>query len=204
MVPKNLLIAFKVFFALLGLGAVLQEIIVLISRGTFNFFNFYSYFTNQSNTYAAILLLISAYVLWKGIKSPNLALFRGAASLYMIITGVVFMVLLSDQDPSKLTAVPIDNLILHYIMPVVLLLDWLLDPPKKRIAFKKALLWLVYPIIYVICSLIRGENNGFYPYPFLNPDNGGYGTVFLYIFAITGFVAVMAWLMTRLPLKTRK
>lgn len=196
---KKLLIAPKVFFGLLGLGAVTQEIVTLIDRGTFNFINFYSYFTNQSNTYAGIMLLISAFFIWKGIKSPNLALFRGAASLYMIITGVVFAVLLSGEDPSKLTAVPIDNTILHYIMPVVLLLDWILDPPAKRLAFGRALVWLAYPITYVICALIRGANSGFYPYGFLNPANGGYGTVLLYVIGITGFVVIMTWFMTRLP-----
>lgn len=204
MLSKDFFVTYKVFFALLALGAILQEILVLIDRGTFNFLNFYSYFTNQSNTFAAIMLLVSAYALVKGSKWANLALLRGAASLYMVITGVVFMVLLADQDPSKLTAVPIDNLILHYIMPFVLLFDWILDPPRQRIAFKRALLWLIYPIVYVVCALIRGNNNGFYPYPFLNPENGGYGTVFLYVIAITIFVVIMARLMTLLPSKKNK
>lgn len=201
---KDVLITYKVFFACLGLGAVLQEMLVLIDRGTFNFINFFSYFTNQSNLFAGIMLLVGAYALWKGSKSATIGLFRGAATLYMIITGVVFAVLLSDGDPNELTAVPIDNLILHYIMPVVLLLDWIIDQPKRKIAYRLALLWLAYPITYAVCSLIRGSNSGFYPYPFLNPDNSGYGTVFLYILGIAAFVAFAARLLTLLPLNKRK
>jgi hypothetical protein len=203
MFNKKFLITYKIFFALLGLAAVAQETIVLIDRGTYNFINFWSYFTNQSNLLAAITLLTTAYMLAKGIKSKNWVLFRGAASLYMVITGVVFAVLLSGGDPNTLTAVPIDNTILHEIIPIALLLDWLIDPPLKRIGFKRGLVWLVYPLVYAALALIRGENNGFYPYPFLNPANGGYGSVFVTVIGITLFVVAMAWLMTRLPLKKK-
>jgi hypothetical protein len=201
MFNKKFLITYKVFFALLGLSAIAREIIVLVDRGTYNFINFWSYFTNQSNLFTAITLLVTAYMLLKGIRSKNWILFRGAVSLYMIITGVVFAVLLSGGDPNTLTAVPIDNTILHEIIPIALLLDWLLDPPTKRIGFKRALVWLAYPLTYVVLALIRGANGGFYPYPFLNPAEGGYGSVFVTVIGITLFVIVLTWIMTRLPLK---
>jgi hypothetical protein len=203
MFNKKFLITYKVFFALLGLAAITQEIIVLVDRGTYNFINFWSYFTNQSNLFTAITLLVTAYMLAKGIKSKNWILFRGAASLYMVITGVVFAVLLSGGDPNTLTAVPIDNTILHQIIPIALLLDWLLDPPQKRIGFKRGLVWIAYPLIYAALALIRGANSGFYPYPFLNPANGGYGSVLVTAIGITLFVAAATWLMTRLPLKAQ-
>jgi len=88
---------------------------------------------------------------------------RGAASLYMAITGIVFSVLLAGLDV-ELTAVPWDNTVLHYIMPVVVVADWVIDLPGTRIAFKSALVWLAFPLTYVAYSLIRGHLTGWYPY----------------------------------------
>lgn len=202
MINKKFLIAYKVFFAGLGLFAILQEIVTLIGRGTYNFVNFWSYFTNQSNLLAEIMLLVGAYALWRGIKSDKIELLRGASSLYMVITGVVFAVLLSGGDPSKLTAVPIDNTILHQIMPIVMVLDWIINPPAKRLKFVKSLLWLAYPIFYAVCALIRGALTDWYPYDFFDPNvSNGYLNVFITILGIAGFVIAMAWVMTRLPFK---
>lgn len=200
------MISYKIFFALLGIYALAQENIVIINRGTYNFVNFWSYFTNQSNLFAQIMLLVGAYALWRGVASQKITLLRGASSLYMIITGVVFALLLSGGDPSKLTAVPIDNMIMHQIMPVALLVDWLLNPPVKRLGFVKGLLWVIYPLLYVACALIRGALTGWYPYPFLDPaQSGGYGAVAITVIGITIFVVIIVWLLTRLPVgKTNK
>ena len=76
-------------------------------------------------------------------------------------------------------------------MPVVVLADWLIDPPRKPIAFRPALIWLAYPLTWTAFSLIRGPLDGWYPYPFLDPANGGYGVVGLYAVAILlGFLGV--------------
>ena len=201
---KNFRIFYKVLFASLGLYAIAQETIVIIGRGTYNFVNFWSYFTNQSNLFTAIVLLVSAYALWRGYKWKHLDLFRGAATIYMIITGVVFAVLLSGGDTKDLTAVPIDNTILHELIPIALVVDWLINPPVKRIPFVRALLWLVYPIVYAACALIRGALTGWYPYPFFNPEPNGYGPVAVTIAAISLFVIALAWLLTRIPFTRKK
>ncbi len=204
MLNKNFLILYKVIFATLCLYAVAQENITLILRGTYDFVNYWSYFTNLSNLFAGVMLLVSAYVLWRRVKSKNLDLFRGASTLYMVITGVVFAVLLSGADPSELTAVPIDNTIMHQIIPVAMLVDWIINPPKKRISFVRSLWWLAFPLGYVFISLIRGALTDWYPYDFLDPAVGGYQAVFITVGGIVVFVLIMAWLMTRLPLKPKK
>ncbi len=204
MLSKNFRILYKVLFASLGLYAIAQETIVIIGRGTYDFVNFWSYFTNQSNLFTAIVLLVSAYALWRGYKWKHLDLFRGASTIYMIITGVVFALLLSGGDIKTLTAVPIDNTILHEIIPIALVIDWLIHPPAKRIPFVRSLLWLVYPIFYAACALVRGALTGWYPYPFFNPEPNGYGPVVVTIIGISAFVIAMAWLLTRLPLKRKK
>ena len=44
--------------------------------------------------------------------------------------------------------------------------------------------WLAYPLAWVSYTMIRGALTDRYPYPFLDPANGGYGTVAVYCVAI--------------------
>ena len=191
---KNFLVGFKAFFGLLGLGAVVTEMVITIGRGTFRPENFFSYFTIESNIIAGVIFLISAWALFNGRKSGVLDFSRGAATLFMTITGIVFATLLSKLDV-QLTAVPWDNTVLHYVIPMAILVDWVLDPPAKAIRFSRAAWWLVYPLIYLAYSLIRGAAVGWYPYPFLNPAIKGYGNVAWVAFVILVFTLVISWLL---------
>ncbi len=195
MQSKKWLVYYKTFFGLLGLSAVMTEIIVISARGNFNPANFFSYFTIESNIIAAFSLLIGAWMVSRRKSGTGLALLRGAATLYMVMTGVVFAILLSGYE--SLTALPWDNIVLHYIMPVALLVDWLIDPPKVTLTWRRALIWLAYPLTYLAYSLIRGSIVGWYPYPFLNPDKNGYVGVVLISLAITVVALGVVWLLLR-------
>lgn len=188
---KYLGAGYKLVFGLLGLSAVVTEIIILVGRGRFVPENFFSYFTIESNIFAAIILLVGAgFLLSKKLTPGWFEFLRGAAALYMITTGAVFSVLLANLDPSALTALPWDNTVLHYIIPIAMALDWFFDPPRKRIAFKRAMIWFVYPLAYVAYTMIRGALTGWYPYPFLDPTIDGYGKVAIIAIGITITVVV--------------
>lgn len=194
---NNILATYKVVFGLLALSSIALEIIVLNDRGVFNPANFFSFFTILSNLLAAGVLLVGAWLARSGKRSDRFDDLRGAATLYMALTGVVFAVLLSGLDPRLLTAVPWDNTVLHYIMPIVMVLDWLLDPPVRRLNLKQALPWLLFPVAYVAYSLVRGPIVGWYPYPFLNPSTGGYFAIVVTCACIVVFALIAAWLLLR-------
>jgi len=97
-----------------------------------------------------------------------------------------------------LTAVPWDNTVLHYIIPIAVLVDFLIDRPKRKIAYKSGLLWISYPILYVAYSLIRGSIVGWYPYPFLNPTINGYDGVLVPVLGLVVLGVVLIWIVTRL------
>ena len=67
--------------------------------------------------------------------------------------------------------------VLHYVIPVAVLADWLVAPPPRAVRAREALVWVLFPALYVPYSLIRGAVVGWYPYPFLNADVQGYGNV---------------------------
>jgi len=189
---KNYLTGYKLFFGLLGLSAVITEISVIAERGVFNAANFFSFFTIESNLFAAIVLVAGAFAVYAGKKSRWLDYFRGAATFFMVVTGVVFAILLSGLEGVALTAVPWDNTVLHYIMPIAMVIDWIMDPPARRFRYRQVLAWLIFPVIYLGYSLVRGPIVNWYPYPFLNPANGGYGQILVtsLIILVGGFVMV--------------
>lgn len=191
----------RFFFGLLGLSAVVTEIAVLVNQGVFNPFNFFSFFTIQSNIAAAILLL---YLALANNMSQRVQVVRGAVVLYMLMTGVIFALLLSGLADVRLTAVPWDNTVLHYIMPIVVVLDWILYPPKKKLPIQAVWAWVVFPLVYVVYTLLRGSMVSWYPYPFLNPQTSSYIDVGIVSMVMALFVVTAAFILRSLQPKTKK
>jgi len=201
---KNYLVGYKLFFALLGFSAVVTEIATLVAAGIFNPANFFSFFTIQANIIAFVIFLASAFATFAGKKSAKLDFLRGASTFFMVVTGIVFAVLLAGIENATLTAVPWDNTVLHYLVPIAVVIDWLMDPPKTRIQFRRALAWLIFPIAYLGYSLLRGPIVDWYPYPFLNPDNGGYGTIAITSLSIMAGGLLLVYIVTRFGRAAKK
>lgn len=199
---KSLLIGYKLFFGLLGFSAIITEIATIIERGHFNPVNFFSYFTIETNVLVVITLLLSAIAVAMG-KNGKLDVLRSATTVYILIVGIGFSVLLAGIDGITLTAVPWDNVVLHYIMPVVMVIDFLVDRPKSKILFRKSLVWLMFPIIYVAYSLLRGVLVGWYPYPFLNPEPNGYGAVAVTVVGLLILSLSLIWIVAKLSIKRK-
>lgn len=170
---KLVLTGYRLAFALLVLVAVATQLVYGIRHTDgFSTVNFFSFFTIESNLIGAITFVVGALWLLLGWTRRRLDYLRGAATLYMVVTGIVYAVLLSNADVQ--TAIPWVNAVLHYLFPAGMLLDWLLDCPKQ-LSFKRALLWLIYPLAYLAYTLIRGPfAHHWYPYPFLNVSGHGY------------------------------
>jgi len=188
-----LLVAYRVGFATLTLVAILAQAADLAGRGVLDPVSFLSYFTIQSNLIAVAVFLIGA-ARWRSPSSPTWDLVRGQSVLVMTVTLIVFALLLSGTDVD--TALQWVDLVVHRIMPIAVMIDWVIDPPAP-ISFRRSLRWLVYPLVWVGYALVRGALTGRYPYPFLDPANGGYGTVAVYVVAIlilgTVLCGAIAW-----------
>ena len=190
---SKLLISYKLLFALLGFAAVVTEVAVIMERGSFNAVNFFSYFTIQNNLIAVVALILSALMLASGKRSRGIELFRGFATVFMVVVGIGFAILLAGLEGITLTAVPWDNTVLHYIMPVVIALDFLIDRPRTKFSFKKNLAWLIYPAAYFTYTMIRGAQTGWYPYPFLNPANNSVSSLIVTIAALFILGIALIW-----------
>lgn len=153
--------------------------------------DFWFYFTNLSNLFGAALFLLGGRALLRGRAGlPDLV--RGAAVLYLVITGLVYWTLLAgDATAATITW---QNDIVHAVMPCAFVLDWLLLPPTSRLSYAKASRWLVFPVLYLAVSLIRGPLVHWWPYGFLDPRKpGGYLHVTTWSLIVTAvFVLFMA------------
>ena len=193
---NKLLAYIKIGFGLLAISAIVNEITVLVSRGQFDLANFFSFFTIESNLFAAIILLYSGnYVLTKRAPSSRLNWLRGASTLYMAITGIIFSLLLAGLENVQLTAVPWDNTVLHYIMPIAVIGLWFIDPPKQTFSYVKSLIWILFPLSYGVYTWIRGAITGWYPYPFMNPEISGIGGLVVVSIGIAIGSALLGWIL---------
>ena len=130
--------------------------------------NMLGYFTILTNTFAAVVLIIVSLLpnsrIGKIFARPKVF---GCVVTSMLWVGIGFHVLLSDYwSPDGMEAVT--NYLNHYIVPSALLIIWLVFPPKTQIPKWTPLLWEVYPVIYGIYIILRGELIGNYPYPFFD------------------------------------
>jgi len=186
----------RIFFGAFVFIAIGVQFIDSVAKGS-NIANFFSFFTIQSNILAASILLITGFgTLVRKKETPGFAFVRGAATLYMIMTGIIFALLLSGLTHALQTTIPWVNMILHYLMPIVMIADWLRYPPATRIRFEKALWWFTYPLLYLIYSLVRGNWVHWYPYPFINPAMNGWPKVLLTCAIIAAGIVVIIKLMT--------
>ncbi len=129
---------------------------------------YFSYFTIISNILVAIVVTPAAFApnsfLARLVLRPA---FAGAVALYIIITGLIFNLLLRNLE--VLTGFEeVCNLCLHYVMPVLYPIFWLLFVSKGQLRWTHVLWWLIWPLAYAAISLIRGPMIGWWPYPFID------------------------------------
>lgn len=173
--------------AVVALAAMGQQLLIHIAA-SYDVLNFFSYFTNLSNLFAALVLLLSVF----SGKGSSLDIVRYVSTVNMAVVGIVFAVLLRNVDLGAL--LPWVNFVLHYVMPFAIVLLWFIAPPTTKLTSKHLLLALVFPVIYLAYVIFRGASVGWYPYPFLNPVNvGGYGMVAAYSLGITATFIVVSW-----------
>ncbi|MFD6395751.1 Pr6Pr family membrane protein [Nocardia sp. NPDC060249] len=187
--------AYRLGFGVLGVVVLLWIPVRNIDSATFSLTNYLSYFTIESNILGAFVLLIGGLVAPQG---RGWQLFRGAVTLYMLITMVVYAVLLSRIDV-MLNDKWINDL-MHRYLPLILVLDWMFVAMAQRLRPSPALIgqWLAFPLVYGVYSLIRGAIVDWYPYPFINPTDQGYLSMAIGLVVLTLVFAVLAVAMASL------
>ncbi|MFC7484973.1 Pr6Pr family membrane protein [Luedemannella flava] len=123
---------------------------------------------------------------------------RGAVTLWILVTGLVSHFVnnhgespipgLLDGDPASLVARR-SVFLLHYVLPVMVFVDWVAFGPRRVSPWRDLPLWLIFPLFYVVTSIARANllpaAPDRYPYAFLNPTAHGYGWVAWWLVKLT-------------------
>jgi len=117
---------------------------------------------------------------------------RGATVMYLVLTFFVYGFLIAGFANPFTTDRHWTNTVLHQVMPVVVVIEAVIRPFVHQFSWRVPFQWMVYPLLYLAYSLVRGEIVGWYPYKFITPSEvGGYDGVALYCVAISiGFLVV--------------
>ena len=126
---------------------------------------------------------------------------RAAIALYILIVAIVYYALLAKiHHPVGLGV--ITNIGLHFLLPVLYILDWLIFAGKRGLQYKHLPLWIIFPLAYGGFNIIRGMLTGFYPYPFLDVSTRGAMsvTIVMLVFAAVYYVGggVFIWVGKRI------
>lgn len=190
--------AIRLALASLLTAALISQFVIGATDAGLTAINFFSYFTVLSNTVAVVMLTMLAFRPGRN-GSPGFATFRGAVTVYMSVTGFVYVTILYPQLVDVGVPEPWIDLSIHVIGPILIALDWIFDPPPLRLTSRTPAIWLAFPALYLIYSLIRGPIADWYPYPFLDPNQSdvGYGAVAVWslivLIVILGFNYFYYW-----------
>lgn len=153
--------------------------------------DFFCFYTNVSNLLVFLYFALIAPRLYASARLR--ALIPHAEFLLMMsimLTFVVFHHILSPAIYREMKHAPwdrelaivfTDNFIIHYLVPWLVLVYWLLCSPGKRmLRLSDALLWTLVPLLYLGYVLLRAPLSGNiqgtdspYPYPFLDVSKLG-------------------------------
>ena len=186
---------YRIICAALAWTTIIAQYVVLITEGTFGglgattlaYFGFFTVLTNILVALAfSVPLLKPTSRLRQFFERQSV---RAAIALYIFVVAVIYYgVLAKDHHPEGISAVL--NVGLHFLLPVLYLIDWFLFADKDAMPFKTLPLWTAYPIAYGLFNLTRGALTGFYPYPFIDISKLGVSGVSLNMLGFTLFYAV--------------
>ncbi|MGW6905624.1 Pr6Pr family membrane protein [Streptomyces sp. NPDC054940] len=186
-VCRPLTAVYRLLVALVATAAVTLE----MTLGTPGPLRTLSHFAIQSNILLALVFALAARRAWTA-RRPLPSALTGATLLYAVTTGLVYHLLLATDAssfalPGVLTGEAtaptgwhaITNQILHTVMPLAAVLDWLLLTAPGQLRLRRTATWMLYPLTYLAFSLVRGEllapdTPGRYLYPFLDVARHGY------------------------------
>ena len=155
------------------------------------------FFTIVSNFALAFAMTMIA----SGRRFPPSLL--GGLTLAIVLVGIVYWTLLRGLHPlsgAALTA----NYLLHDVSPLLMAAYWLFFVPRGKLRWTAPWQWSLFPVIYFLYVLGRGQLDHRYPYPFIDigklgwPQAGLNAAGIAFGFVIAGFALV--WIDSWRPL----
>jgi len=156
---------------------------------------YFVYFTNDTTMIAIVLLALTG-ISMVGRARDGILLTSAALAVVPLamVTGVVYNLTLRGVPSEVYLGMAWENEVLHVAVPLLLTIDWfvlrLFDRGRPALPWRALLIALIFPVVWITMTLVRGALTGWYPYPFLEPA-AGVATNALYIGGISVFVVAV-------------
>jgi len=172
--------ALRVFW---GLANLLMSVVVAravqgliefrVETGVFDPTKDFMYFTIQVSIASVFVFALGAYIgLFRRVDPYWYSVLRASLVPWALITAAVYNVLLRPEPMfgTLWEMIRRPNELVHLWIPLFIAVEWVLQPGRARLTLRVLALATVYPWLYVTVCLIRGGIDGWYPYPFLEPN----------------------------------
>lgn len=179
------------------IGSVIWQVTDRIANGIFRPYEYFAYFSIVTAIIAGLFLITTGFGLLLNFEDTKwVEISRLSLAVALIVVGVVYHALLADvandvRDGDYAWPV-LPNEIIHTYAPILAAIEYLVSIKAFRIKLK-AFLWVaVFPLTWLVLSIIRGSLTNWWPYWFINPNGeAGLGGMLTYIGAITLFFLVL-------------
>lgn len=159
----------------------------------------FKYFTNISNLLCMVYFLIDAVFL-SAVKKRDGSVswcpaLKGVAMMGITVTWLVAHFMLGSFTMGSSLRVSIR--LVHYVVPIMTILDWLLFDKKGQIKLTAPLLWTTFPLGYFAAIMglaFFGKGVPFYPYPFMNVEKQGLTRVLITVAVMLAFFLALGYL----------
>jgi hypothetical protein len=197
---KSFLIGLRLTVAAALLVSVIWQVSDRLLNNVFRPGEYFAYFTIHTSLIAATVLSVAAVRDLQGkADTKALTLARLSVSTYAIVVAVVYNALLRGTevlptDPDFGYVWPVlPNEILHVWGPIFIVIDFALTKTKTHLKFKQIFWVLLFPLAWLVFTIIRGLATDWWAYWFLNPNlEAGVTGVVTFILAIVVFMLVSA------------
>ena len=159
--------------AIVAATAVWLQVADLVSQGAFVWFEYFSYFTIITTVLNIVALLFGGFA---ALSSERDTIFRTVVRqcliTYALISSGVYHLLLREtleRSDSYVSADSWPMQIFHTYVPAYLVIDWLINPYRRRSPWSSLIVVFVLPALWLGFTLYRGQETGWYPYQFMNP-----------------------------------
>jgi hypothetical protein len=158
------------------------------------FFDWISYFTILSNIVVAVVMTMliarpgafrrrdASGAAWRALRLDSL--------IMIMITGLVYNLLLAEGGKTGWDL--LSNTLIHWIVPLLTPIVWLIAGPRGLITFRTIALALILPLAWASFAIVRGLVVGAYPYSFLDVSSDGLGPVVVFIAVIMVFAVALS------------
>ena len=179
------------------IGSVTWQVTDRIANDLFRPAEYFAYFSIVTAIVAGLFLITTGFGLLLNIEDTKwVEIARLSLAVALIVVGVVYHALLAgaanDVRDGDYAWPVLPNEIIHTYAPILAVIEYLISVKAFRIRLR-AFVWVaIFPLIWLVFSIVRGSATNWWPYWFINPNGeAGLGGMLTYISAITVFFLVL-------------